>query len=170
MANNNLYLVHVETGERIRIAKYYPSSGWYCTMSHGEINAFFDLFAGSDQHRNGVSYRLEYEHGPHDFEPTPPATPMGWTTEPKVPGRYLCWLPDESHPHIDIISEDEIQFVGGGARWCGPLPDLKDGCILRSILAGMTDDDRLEVFRDYCLNCGRYQGDSDGSCECDNDE
>jgi len=29
MANNRMYLVHPGSGQRIMLAKYYPSTGWY---------------------------------------------------------------------------------------------------------------------------------------------
>ena len=75
MANNSMYLRHNETGEKIRIAKYYPSSGWGWIATPHELQEWLNRFSEDDQDRNGVSYRLEYEHGPDDFLPNAaPAT------------------------------------------------------------------------------------------------
>jgi len=41
---------------------------------------------------------------------------------------------------------------------------------LRDTLKLLTDEQRLELFSDYCLHCGRYDGDDARGCQCCNDE
>jgi len=43
MSNNVMWLVNDRTNERIPIAKYYPSTGWYLLDGHDEkLSAAFD--------------------------------------------------------------------------------------------------------------------------------
>ena len=43
MANNRMWLVNTRTGKKIQIAKYYPSTGWFCGETLGErLNQWFD--------------------------------------------------------------------------------------------------------------------------------
>ena len=64
MANNRLYLVCGE--QRILLAKYYPSSGWYCF--HSDLAKRLDDFFNSieDEPLTGMSgildFRVELEH------------------------------------------------------------------------------------------------------------
>ncbi len=44
MANNRMYLANKSTGEKVCIAKFYPSTGWYCEDQENlvaTINAIF---------------------------------------------------------------------------------------------------------------------------------
>ena len=34
----------------------------------------------------------------------------------------------------------------------------------------LNDDQRLELFSDYCAHCGRYDGDTLSGCQCWNDD
>jgi len=44
MANNRMYLVHGKTGNKIMLAKYYPTTGWYVKNEGlaGDLNKFFN--------------------------------------------------------------------------------------------------------------------------------
>ena len=47
MANNGLWLKNIKTNEKVLLAKYYPSTGWYCF--HEDIKEKLDeLFFDSD--------------------------------------------------------------------------------------------------------------------------
>lgn len=46
---------------------------------------------------------------------------------------------------------------------------------LKKAIRELTDDERLELFSDYCLECGRYDVNEDNSiyykgCQCWNDD
>jgi hypothetical protein len=61
-----------------------------------------------------------------------------------------------------------------GAEWTWSEGDLRYmetrlAAIKAALLALPTDDDRLEVLRDFCRGCGRVQPE-DRSCQCENDE
>ena len=61
MANNRMWLVHKVSGEKFLLAKYYPSTGWFCKHDEttAKLNEFFDV---NDLHSDiGDEYRLEYE-------------------------------------------------------------------------------------------------------------
>lgn len=54
VANNRMFLVHPESGEKIYLAKYYPSTGWYVDTSIEAINKAFNRSDfGSDDWPNG---------------------------------------------------------------------------------------------------------------------
>ncbi len=71
MANNRMFLVNTRTGAKIQIAKYYPSTGWYC--SAGLENALNEAFHEADfghltheerqQHREKVGFGPPYSAG-----------------------------------------------------------------------------------------------------------
>lgn len=42
MANNRLWIKDKKTGDKIMLAKYYPSGGWYCKVTIEEIDKFFE--------------------------------------------------------------------------------------------------------------------------------
>lgn len=42
MANNRMWLVNKRTGQRLNLAKYYPSTGWYTNQT--KIQAFWEAF------------------------------------------------------------------------------------------------------------------------------
>ncbi len=52
--------------------------------------------------------------------------------------------------------------------------DESDRGVMQNLLAtyikSLSDDQRLELFVDYCKHCGIYDGDSPSSCQCWNDE
>ncbi|BAG41486.1 hypothetical protein [Ralstonia phage phiRSL1] len=41
---------------------------------------------------------------------------------------------------------------------------------VREALRAMTEEERTEVYRDYCYHCGTYQADHIRGCQCWNDE
>ena len=41
---------------------------------------------------------------------------------------------------------------------------------IKSTFRKLTDDDRLEIFSDYCRHCGVYDKDKPRRCQCWNDE
>lgn len=53
-----------------------------------------------------------------------------------------------------------------------PPPIADSVVLLRAYLQSLTDEERLELkdilFRGYCLNCGRFEGEE--CCQCWNDE
>ena len=67
MANNRMYLVHKETGEKVSFLKYYPSTGWYVNPAEdfkilknlADFLAKYDEDSASSMY--GDFFRLEYE-------------------------------------------------------------------------------------------------------------
>lgn len=72
MANNRLYFKFKRTGEKVLLAKYYPSTGWY--VFYDDFKSKLDaLFNGDDfgtigakcavggMYDDGVPHELEYE-------------------------------------------------------------------------------------------------------------
>lgn len=62
MANNRLYLKCKRTGEKVFLAKYYPSTGWY--VSNDELVKNLDEMFERDRadlNFDGLSHELEYE-------------------------------------------------------------------------------------------------------------
>ena len=60
MANNRMYLVNKHSGEKIYLAKYYPSTGWYTTPGLVErMDAVFDKHL--TRSNLGLDWILEYE-------------------------------------------------------------------------------------------------------------
>jgi hypothetical protein len=62
MANNRMWLTHKPTGERVLLAKYYPSTGWY-VRDDDLVDRLTKLFDGNE-HRTvwgDTGYELEYE-------------------------------------------------------------------------------------------------------------
>jgi hypothetical protein len=54
MANNRLYLKSNHTGERILIAKYYPSTGWYPRSEQWQnVQRFFERHSFG----NGITWK-----------------------------------------------------------------------------------------------------------------
>jgi hypothetical protein len=41
---------------------------------------------------------------------------------------------------------------------------------LAKVIRLLSDEQRLDLFRDYCKYCGRYDADSLSCCQCWNDE
>lgn len=70
MANNRMYLVDKDTGEKVLLAKYYPSSGWYIKRPVTLIDAFFDKCRDESIELNNdafglggsTNFSLEFEH------------------------------------------------------------------------------------------------------------
>jgi hypothetical protein len=42
MANNRMYLINTRTNDKILLAKYYPTTGWYFYHSQEEMDGWFD--------------------------------------------------------------------------------------------------------------------------------
>ena len=77
MANNRLYLKSKRTGERVLIAKYYPSTGWYAKSApKDKVVEFFrkhsygeTTYEDTDTHRikaiggmyDSASFEVEFE-------------------------------------------------------------------------------------------------------------
>ena len=74
MANNRMYLLHKPTGEKVMIAKYYPSTGWYMKSYPSEpftdvphVNAFLDRVGKPcSLFGNPEEWALEFETGAED--------------------------------------------------------------------------------------------------------
>ena len=60
MANNRMYLVNKNSGEKIYLAKYYPSTGWYSLPDiENQMDLVFEKnMTGSNL---GLDWILEYE-------------------------------------------------------------------------------------------------------------
>lgn len=62
MANNRMYLVNSETKEKVMLAKYYPSTGWYVKYNDLAymLNEFFE---GTAHHSSDgpCNYKIEFE-------------------------------------------------------------------------------------------------------------
>lgn len=48
-------------------------------------------------------------------------------------------------------------------------PDLQLSAV-QTALRQMSEEQRMEVYREYCHYCGSYQGGSTRGCQCSNDE
>ena len=78
MANNRMWLVNPRTKERVMIAKFYPSSGWYAKANLVPLlNYAFNKSDFPEDPQDyaiggmyGQKWELEYEE-----EPTSPAPP-----------------------------------------------------------------------------------------------
>ncbi len=89
MANNRMDLKHLPSGETFRLAKYYPSAGWYTRdITDAEkiafvdqLNTWLDSHITDDVLNEGANYVLEYEtHDPANaevFEPEDAAAERG---------------------------------------------------------------------------------------------
>ena len=77
MANNRLYLRCKRTGEKVMLAKYYPSTGWHVTNNElkPELDAMFhrDDFGENNKQRSRKGY-IEtaiggmWDAGAHELE------------------------------------------------------------------------------------------------------
>lgn len=64
MANNRMDLVNKRTGQRVRLAKYFPSTGWTTSVSAlADFTKAFgvDAFEDSPGTMYGDEWALEYE-------------------------------------------------------------------------------------------------------------
>lgn len=65
MANNNMYLVNTRTGHRVKLAKYYPSTGWYVpyprTLTSQLTMSFDDAGEPPELNHGTGEWVLEYE-------------------------------------------------------------------------------------------------------------
>lgn len=62
MANNRMFLVSQSTGLRVRIAKYYPSTGWYMEKDTPErANEIFDSVQDDNFFSGDTDWIIEYE-------------------------------------------------------------------------------------------------------------
>jgi hypothetical protein len=69
VANNRLFLKNPKTGERVLLAKYYPSTGWYTVIHNTTAQKQMDQFlCPSDREQTddhdlfgGQPFVLEYE-------------------------------------------------------------------------------------------------------------
>ena len=64
MANNRMWLVNARTGQRLNLAKYYPSTGWYTNQT--KVQEFWAAFApdgvcDGPGTMYGDEWRLEYD-------------------------------------------------------------------------------------------------------------
>ena len=60
-----------------------------------------------------------------------------------------------------------------GEQPFGPYPVHSKVSLAKELLAEMTEEERFEVFSDFCRHCGVYLIRGDGSrsrCHCTNDE
>lgn len=60
MANNRMWLVH-SSGERILLAKYYPTTNWYLYHDPGEIDIWFEKFKPKDHTFGDTEFKLEFD-------------------------------------------------------------------------------------------------------------
>lgn len=61
MANNRMYLVNARTGARVYLAKYYPSTGWYCVEPETLAQRLDAAFHDRPGEMWGDEWALEYE-------------------------------------------------------------------------------------------------------------
>lgn len=63
MANNRLFLVDKETGEKVTVLKYYPSTGWFVNLhSLSAVVEFLDKYdERAKSSMNGNFFTTEFE-------------------------------------------------------------------------------------------------------------
>lgn len=66
MANNRMYLVNEVTGQKVMLAKFYPSTGWFAPI--GALEKINDVFDASDFRHLSAS-ELEAKRAQRGFGP-----------------------------------------------------------------------------------------------------